>query len=162
MAAETTYASVAEIDTFAIDNGKTHWSSLTNDQKLSYALDATNDLVAYHKQLNDDGTLWTGDDTLTPDLLKKACIYQALYIAKIKPARDVADKIRTIGDNYKDSNVQVENPGDPNELDGAARRFVTAAIDVEGVIRATTVGRPRPQYHNQGLQTQADQDRAIP
>ncbi len=161
MAAEATYATVAEVDTFAADNGKTQWAGIDSDLKLSYVLDATNDIVAYHKQLNIDGTLWVGEDPLTATLLKKSCYYQALYVAKIAPQRDVADKIRTIGDNYKDRNLSVENAGS-RELNPTAQRFASDANTLEGINRSASYGRPRPRTNTFALGTLDDENRAVP
>ena len=66
---------------------------------------ACRDIVAYHKQIWGDGSLWLPNDAL----LNKANILQALHLSRILEMRDSAESIGALtGGQYSDGSISIE------------------------------------------------------
>ena len=116
MATAETYNTIADVDTFADDNGFVEWRSLPLATKKRALVEATKDIERYHKQANLDNTLWQPDESE----LETAANYQAVYVAKHLSLRDLSDRITHIGGggSFNDKNLSVNGtshrPLDPN------------------------------------------------
>lgn len=128
MAIETTYCSIAEVDSFAVDNGRPEWSSLSDTVKTKSIVDATRDIEKYHKQFSSNGDLWDETDTN----LNKGCIYQSLYVGRIRSHRDVAEKIDGISSGSYNAGGLVVRGGAPRRLDPDALLFVDRYLTING------------------------------
>ena len=75
MAVQSTYATVVQIDTFAVENGRPEWAALSDDEKVRSNVEATQDIVMAHKQVPVNGTLFE----VTDQRLIDANVIQAIY-----------------------------------------------------------------------------------
>jgi len=130
MAIESTYCTLAEVDTYAADNGRPNWSPLSDTLKTRAIVDATKDIERYHKQYNSDGTLYLAGE----ENLNKACIIQAIYIGTHQSYRDIAEKIKTVSDgSYNAGGISVSKGADHRQLDPDVRLFVDRALQNQGI-----------------------------
>lgn len=137
---ESTYCTVAEVNTYAAANGELHCSNLDSQSipdgvntEIAYSanaiqirciVQACRDIVRHHQQRWADGALWLPDD----DQLKKANIIQAIYLARVLPMRDSADTIGALtGGAYSDGILSIDGVSGPS-LCLDARDLVDVAL----------------------------------
>ncbi len=133
MAVEETYSTVAEVDTYATDNGRTSWSGLSDDAKLRAIVDATKDIEVYHQQINFDDTLWLSSSTDPEENLVKANNIQAIYIGENQQYRDLSKRISAIADgSYNAGGISVRG-GAKRIIDPDAKLLIDRTLRRWGV-----------------------------
>lgn len=89
---------------------------------------ATQDIVAYHQQVC-VGSLWYSGS----ELLKRACVLQAIFLSRTIEARHIADFIRSASEsNYSDTVISVGRAAG-NTLSQHARVLVDEALIRSGM-----------------------------
>lgn len=105
----TFYPVLAE--SVADNDAITFSTSQATDEQTRCVVKATKDIVRYHKQLNQDGSLWLPTNT---DLIKAAKL-QAIHLSKILSMRDRAQIIKELTPgSFSDGNISIENAGAPS------------------------------------------------
>lgn len=114
----TFYPTLAES---ASDNDAiTFTTSTSTDEQTRCVVKATKDIVRYHKQLNQDGSLWlpTNAD------LNKAAILQSIHLLKVM---DMRDRAKVIGEltrtSFDDGEIVIQNISNPT-LDEDAKYLI--------------------------------------
>jgi hypothetical protein len=146
VAVEETYATIAQIDTYATDNGYDFWLTKTSSEKTRANVEATKQISRYHRQEIQPGASFefTGGSELwlaTNEDLIKANIIQAIYIVDVRPSRDVAKQINEIATgSYNDGNVSVAAAAG-QRLDPDAKYLVDKALLENNKNNSRTYGR---------------------
>jgi hypothetical protein len=109
MALETTYCTVAQVSTWATDNGRESWATTSNEERIRAIVDATFDIENYHKQLRDaSDNLWAFEEA---DMIT-ASIIHSIDLAERQQYYDVATKVKSVAQsNYQAGGLSVETAG---------------------------------------------------
>lgn len=99
-----TYCEIEDVDEYATRYSHVEWQMLQPSQKQAAILDATLDIIAYHRQPSGSGVPWEwGSETL-----RDAAALQCLYIARNVEQIGAAEKIAaTSKGNYSDTILSV-------------------------------------------------------
>ena len=95
-------------------------AATATDEQTRCVVKATKDIVRYHKQLNQDGSLWlpTNAD------LNKAAILQSIHLMKVM---DMRDRAKVIGEltrtSFDDGEIVIQNISNPT-LDEDAKYLI--------------------------------------
>jgi len=98
----------------------TFLQQISTDEQIRCVVKSTEDIVRYHKQLNQDGSLWlpTNAD------LNKAAILQSIHLMRVI---DMQDRAKMIGEltrtSFDDGEIVVQNISSPS-LDADAKYLI--------------------------------------